>query len=79
MTHIICRNVPQIKAHRHSTRKPRPFGAGLLRAIPSYRADHTASDEAWLIAEREAAEDRHYDAMADEAAFQDRYVRGICC
>ena len=60
---------------------PRRFGAGLFRSVPTYRADHTAADDAWLAADnaRRAAEDRHYDAMAAELAAHDRYERGLCC
>lgn len=42
---------------RRPVKSGRPFGAGILASYPTYRSDHTAADEAWLIednARREA-------------------------
>jgi hypothetical protein len=59
----------------------RRFAAGLVATRPTYRADHTAADEAWLAednARREAAaRDRHYDAAADEARALDALCLGL--
>ena len=59
----------------------RRFGAGILATRPTYRAPYTSADLAWLAADnaRRDAENRHYDAMADEAAALDRLERGLCC
>jgi hypothetical protein len=57
----------------------RSFGRGILASRPTTRAAFTFSDAAWWAAEAAAAEDRHYDAMADEAEAQGRLDRGLCC
>lgn len=55
----------------------RRFGAGLTRYVPTYRADHSASDEAWLIQDNIRREAAHFDRMAEEAAAMDLYERGL--
>jgi hypothetical protein len=63
----------------------RRFGAGLLAARPSYRADHTAADEAWLVEdnarrERAARElDRLVDELYEESEATRRLEAGLCC
>lgn len=57
----------------------RTFGRGLVRSLPTHRAPFTASDVAWLVAERAAAEDRHHDQLAGEAEAMARHERGLCC
>lgn len=44
------------------------FGRGLLRSLPhAVDASHTASDEAWLVADRaRREEDARYDRLAAE-------------
>jgi hypothetical protein len=79
MRRIITVNVPKVKTHRNSIRPASRFGAGLVRALPSYRTSYTFSDAQWWAAEQAAAEDRRWDALADQAAFQDRYERGLAC
>ena len=46
----------------------RRFGAGILATVPTYSADHTAADEAWLVEDnaRREGEDRRFDRMAAE-------------
>jgi hypothetical protein len=64
----------------------RPFGAGILptRFVP------TQEDEAWWAANAPSAIEAalaadwdfpavDWDALADEAAAQDRLERGLCC
>jgi hypothetical protein len=53
----------------------RRFGAGLLASLPTYRADHTTSDAAWLVEDNA----RRYDRLAEESAALDRLERGLCC
>lgn len=62
-----------------SVKPAKPFGKGLLRSLPSYRRDHTASDDAWLTQDnaRRAAENAHYDAMSNASADLTRYERGV--
>jgi hypothetical protein len=76
MNRIVCLSRPVVKPSRRTARPSAPFGAGLLRSLPSYRADHSADDAAWWAAEQAAAEDRHLDALAAESEAQDRYERG---
>jgi hypothetical protein len=61
---------------------PYVFGLGVLRTLPSERRDHTALDEAWaadaLNNRSDFPSDEVLDAMADEAAFLDRYTKGYC-
>ena len=56
----------------------RRFGAGILSARPSYRADHTASDEAWWAAESVRAENARFDRLAEESAALSRHEAGLC-
>lgn len=66
--------------HFASPVKPaRRFGAGLLRSLPTYRADHTASDAAWWAAECARLEDARLDQRAAESAAMDRMEAGMCC
>lgn len=58
-------------------KRNRKFGAGLLASRPTYRAPVTAQDIQWWTVETATAEDAHYDRLADEAAFLDRYTRGL--
>lgn len=57
----------------------RRFGAGVLRSLPSYRADHTASDAAWLAADTARREDAHYDRLAGESAALSLMEAGLPC
>ena len=57
----------------------RRFGAGLLATYPTYRVNHTAADEAWLIednAQRDA-ESRMIDRRYFESAAVDALSRGL--
>lgn len=56
----------------------RRFGAGLLRSLPTYRANFTAEDDAWRIADnaRRDAANRRLDRMAAEAEAHARYENG---
>ena len=78
MTRTICIRTPEVKPTRRSPRKPGSFGAGILPSRPAFKADCTASDEAWWAAERAAGEDRHYDAMEAEAIALARLDMGLC-
>lgn len=66
------------------TVKPAParrFGKGLLAARPTYRADFTTADEAWLVEDnaRRAREDATFDRAYAESVALDRLERGLCC
>ena len=56
-----------------------PSAAASWLPVPPTRAPYTASDVAWLAAEDARIEDARYDRMAEEAAFMDRYERGLSC
>jgi len=60
-------------------RKPRRFAAGLVASLPTYVADHTAADEAWLVEDnaRRAAEDRAIDRRYSEAYATDCVSLGL--
>jgi hypothetical protein len=49
--------------------KTRRFGAGILPSVPSYQADHTASDEAWYVSDSisRRALDAEVDALFAES------------
>ena len=55
----------------------RPFGLGILRSRPTYRAPFSASDASWWAAESARLENARLDAMAEESAALDRHERGI--
>jgi hypothetical protein len=59
----------------------RPFGTGLIRSLPTYWADHTAEDAAWLVADNaraaRAALDAELDDMAAEAEAVARLEMGL--
>lgn len=79
MRRIMTTTVPPVKPLRNTTRRPGRFGAGLIASRPTTPAPFTFSDSQWWAAEQASAEDRHYDRLADEAAFMDRYDRGLSC
>ena len=59
----------------------RRFGAGILPTYPVHTAPYTSADLEWLAADdrRREAEDRRFDAMAEESAYLDRHEAGIVC
>ena len=58
--------------------KPRNFGRGILRTLPTYRRTWSDGDEAALIEDnaRRDAENRRIDRHAAEAVTLDRLVNG---
>jgi hypothetical protein len=62
--------------HFASPVKTRPLGRGILRSVPAVTADHTASDEAWLVTDNARREDAHFDRMAAESAALDAQTNG---
>lgn len=67
-------------AARKSTRPARrPFGAGILFSMPSYRLDCTLQDDAWWAEESRREEDKMLDRMAAEFEAQERIDAGLDC
>lgn len=64
-----------------AVKSARRFGAGLLATRPTYRADHTAADAAWLAADNARRErlDRRVDELAVERDALSRLEAGLCC
>ena len=61
-----------------SVKSTRRFGAGILATRPTYRADHTASDEAWWAAESVRTENARFDRQAEESAALSWHEAGLC-
>lgn len=70
------RALPPAQKTRHTPRPAAPFGAGLLRSLPAYRAPYTASDAAWWAEQQATLEDCRFDRLAAEAEAQDRLESG---
>lgn len=51
----------------------RPFGEGILRSLPTYRAPFTMEDAEWWAEESRKAEDAEIDRMAEVAAYEARF------
>ena len=59
--------------------KPRRLGQGILASLPTYPADHTEADEAWLLADnlRREEEDRRLERQYQEGVAIDRLERPL--
>ncbi len=79
MSRMICVSTPKVKPTRRAPRPERPFGAGILRSVPSAgRMPFSPEDEAWYVQNVVAANDenRHYDQLAAECRLIDRLCSG---
>jgi hypothetical protein len=55
----------------------KPFGAGILRSLPTYRLDCTFEDESWWAEEARREEDRMIDRLGREYEAQQRMEMGL--
>jgi hypothetical protein len=61
---------------RPATRR-RPFGQGLLRSLPSYRAPFTMDDARWWAEQNAIEEDREVERMYQAFRAQERMDSGF--
>jgi hypothetical protein len=66
---------PVAPAREKLSRKP--FGAGILRSLPTYRLDCTFEDESWWAEEARREEDRMIDRLGREYEAQQRMEMGL--